>query len=230
MTMKTFFVILLILPARAFAQSDHGEWPGTADPPGAVPGASAGEGYASFALDSLERRLAQIGIEKAREAAVSTDFWHRLIPRVSAEGGLGVRDLAFPDAGGMIVFPKDSYRITASLSISGLCDGSAHARAELELADAEARFALLVRRQSLARRALESRRSDLTIVLGGLREELLLRQSASECQDILFIQGRIDFHAVAAARIELIRLRQAVARLALRLGESENAGAGTPLP
>jgi hypothetical protein len=229
-SMKNLLAVLLLISARVLSQSEACEGPGSADGSDTVPGTSLESLLVSPALDSLNRRLARIGIEKARESVASTDFWHRLIPRVSFEGGIGLRDLVFPDAGGLIVLPRDSYRITASISLSGLVDGSAHMRAELQVAEAEARFSLLVHRQSLARLALERKKNDLTIVLGGLREELRLKESASECQELLFIQGRVDFHAVAASRIELIRLRNAVARLALRLNESENADAGTPSP
>ena len=230
MSMKTLLLVLLLAPARTLSQSELLERQGSGDPPDAVSGVSVEAGSVSPVLDSLNRRLAHLEIEKAREAAASTDFWHRLIPRVSAEGGIGLRDLAFPDAGGIVVLPKDSYRISASISLSALFDGSPRSRAELQVAEAEARFALLVQRQSLARASLERKKNDLAIVLGGLREELRLRESVSQCQELLFIQGRADFHAVAAARIELIRLRHAVARLVLRLGEPGSAEPGMPPP
>jgi hypothetical protein len=170
-------------------------------------------GIASPALDSLSRSLALIEVAKAREALDGSDFWHRLIPRLSIEAGIGVRDIAFPDAGGTIVFPKDSYRASIGLSLSGLMDGSSHARAALQLAEAEIRYAALVRRQSLARLSRARKRDQCAAEIEALGEEVALRESAVAYQELLFRQGRTDYHALTGARIDLMRIKHGVHRL-----------------
>lgn len=210
-------IILLLLPCRVKCQSEPDQPEEVPDPAGKAAGATDVSFSSSPGLDSLYRHLALLEIAKARSLVESSGFWHRLIPRVSLGGSLGIRDLAFQDAGGALIIPKDSYRLTFELSLSALLDGSDRTRAELHLAETETRFSLLIRRQSLALLALERKRKELSEELTALREELSVRGSAVAYQELLFAQGRADFHALAGAKIELIRLRHTVAALEMKV-------------
>jgi hypothetical protein len=225
MPVKFLIALLFLVHIQTASQSVPGAG-------GEVPETGSAEsdsaGIASPALDSLSRSLAVIEVAKAHEALEGSDFWHRLIPRLSLEAGIGVRDIAFPDAGGTIVLPKDSYRASIGLSLSGLIDGSAHALAALQLAEAETRYAVLVRRQTLARLARVRKRNEIAAELAALREELALRTSAMAYQELLFGQGRADFHALSGARIDLIRIKGAVLRLETVLRGLETSLPGDP--
>ncbi len=221
-------IVLLFFSSRVRSQSEPDERQESPDPAGGAAGAPDASGRSSPGLDSLYRRLALLEVEKARSLVTSSDFWHRLIPRLEAGGGVGVRDLAFPDAAGALLLPKDSYRLTIGLSITSLLDASEHARAEFHLAETETRFSILIHRQALARLALRRKRSELSAELAALRDELSVRASAAAYQELLFAQGRADYHALAGARIDLIRLKHAVARLELGLRELEKTPAGEP--
>jgi hypothetical protein len=210
-------IILLLFPCRVKCQYEPDQPREVPDPVGEAPGAPDVSFASSPGLDSLYRRVALIEIEKARSLVESSGFWHRLIPGVSLGGSLGLRGLAFQDAGGAVIIPKDSYRVTFELSLSALLDGSDHMRAELHLAETETRVGILIRRQSLALLALERKRKELSEELTALREELSVRGSAVAYQELLFSQGRADFHALAGARIELIRLRHSVAALEMKV-------------
>jgi len=211
---------LIFLPVWAVAQTGEEEDPlvpaaGTSLPP-----------VSSRQADSAAVRIAMIEIAKAEAEAGATSFIRRLIPSVTVGGTFGVRDLVFPDPGGTVVYPKDSYRISATLSVSGLIDGSKHALAQLAREEAEARLALLVQKQEAARTALRRKAVQLRSELSALEEELAVWQSLAAYQEILFTQGRADFRAVARARIDGIRLRGAVARASamFRAVEDEIAG------
>jgi hypothetical protein len=221
-------IVLLFFSSRLRCQSESDERWGFPDRAGGETGAADLSGRSSPGLDSLYRRLASLEVEKAREEVASSNFWHRLIPQVSMGGGVGIRDLAFQDAGGALLLPKDSYRLTIGISLSSLLEGSEHMRAELRLAETETRYSILIRRQSLARLALERKKKEFSGELSALREELSVRCSAVACQELLFAQGRVEYHAVAGARIELIRLRHAVARLEMNVSELEERLTGEP--
>lgn len=221
-------IVLLFFAPRVRCQSESDERWDVPDPAGGEAGAADPSGRSSPGLDSLYRRLASLEVEKAREEVASSNFWHRLIPQVSMGGGVGIRDLAFQDAGGALLLPKDSYRLTIGISLSSLLEGSEHMRAEFRLAETETRYSILIRRQSLARLALERKKKEFSGELTALREELSVRGSAVACQELLFAQGRVEYHAVAGARIELIRLRHAVARLEISVYELEKRLRGEP--
>jgi hypothetical protein len=222
MPMKTVAALLIVIHFHLFSQSETDVWPDTVS---ADPLLLSGPG-----LDSLQLALASLEISKAAEEVASTDFWHRLMPRISIDAGIGIRDVAFRDAGGVFVLPKDSYRLTLGLSISELIDGSAHSRAGLHLEETEVRYALLLRKQRAARLALVRKRAELLSELEALREEIPLRESDLACRELLFAQGHADFHALAGAKIDLLRLKCSSARLAAMVLAMGKALAGDPGP
>ncbi len=224
MLLKTLIAMLLLLAHGAASQPE----------PDGVPDQSPTEGAESLlpgippaGIDSLYRTLALLEIAQADQDLAASSFWRRLMPKVSVNGGIGVRDVAFTDGTGSLVLQKDSYRLTFALSLSDLFDGSARARAEIQRAEAETRYLILSRKQSLARLALQRKKDDLAGELAALREELAVRASLAAFQELLFIQGRIDFRVLSDAKIDLIRLKHSVAGLSSRLRETERMIAGT---
>jgi hypothetical protein len=230
MPMKTTLELLIILSSLVRCQSQPDVSPAWRDPVDLYGGPQCNSADSSPGIDSLFRRIALLAVAQAQEEVTATDFWHRLIPRVSVEGGIGMRDIAFPDAGGALLLPRDSYRLTLALSLSSLIGGSAHTCAELHLAETETRFLILLRRQFLARRALQRKKEELYSELAALRDELSVRGSAVACQELLFAQGRADFHALAGARIDLIRLKHSASRLEISVRELEETLAAEPSP
>ena len=213
-------VPLLFVPVWAAAQS--GEEPET-------PEIAAGEEILPAwtpGADSAARQIAVLAVAKADAEAAATSFLRRLVPSITIGGTIGLHDLMFPETGGVVVFPKDSYRITATLSLSGLLDGSKHALALIAREEAEARLALLIRKQESAREALRRKALQVRAELSALEEELVVWRSLAAYQEVLFTQGRVDFRAVARARVDGIRLRGAVARASvlLRAVEEELEG------
>ena len=208
---------LLVIPACASAQSAEEE-----DPLVTPTVAEISPGW-SPAGDSAARRLAVLAVEKADAEARATSFWRRLMPSATIAGTVGVRDLMFQETGGTVLFPKDSYRISAMLSLSGLLDGSRHEMALIAREEAETRLALLVHRQETARLALRRKALQLRALLTALEEELAVWRSLAAYQEILFTQGKADFRAVARAKVDGIRIRGAVARASAQLCAIEDA-------
>jgi Outer membrane efflux protein len=165
--------------------------------------------------DSIEREILQLDIARAELEVSSSDVWHRLVPRVSISASLGVRDLLFLDPSGPspYVIPKDSYRLNVSLSISDVLDFPKHARAQVELDMAKARFRKFNADRAAAleaeRRRHESARGELAL----FHEELALIQRLVRYNELLFENGKIEFDVLARSRLQLIGVRKNMLRL-----------------
>jgi hypothetical protein len=157
--------------------------------------------------DSLLRQLAHIEIRRAETEAESSDFWHRLIPRVELSATIGERDLLFPDPSGGYILPRDSYRISLSFAPMDLFDGSKHALALLRLEEARTRYALLLRNQAQVHLALERKRIGIAQDLALAREQADLTKLLLEYYELLFKQGKAEFHTVTRSRLEAVRMR-----------------------
>ena len=175
------------------------------------------------AQDSLLRQIALIDIARGEVAAASTDFWHRLIPRVLLSGSLGGRDLLFPDPAGGVVLPRDSYRISISFAPLELFDDAKHSLALLQLEEARTRHALLLKTQARARITVERKRLGLTRELGLAREEADLAKLLLEYHELMFKQGKDDFPALTRSRLSAVRARANLLELERRIRELDAA-------
>lgn len=211
--MKISLLILLLMLVRVASAQDEGDpsggesFPLGISPVGELPADLGGP------LDSLYRLDARLEIDKALEALSSTDFWHRLMPTLALSATLGIHDLAFQQSAVTVLLPRDAYRLSARLPVSELLDGSAHERAQIELARAEARYAIVLARQ-------RQRRIDLTGKLIGYVHErdfqakhVRILDSLRAYQEILFLQGRTEYHLLAKSRIDVLRERLALEHL-----------------
>jgi len=177
----------------------------------------------SASLDSLLRLEARIEIEKARETLSSNDLWHRLIPSFELSASIGMHDLAFQQSASTVILPRDSYRLNAGLSISGLLNGSAHAQAEIDLARAETRYALVAERLRQARASLVRKLFALVREREFETQHLRILDSLGAYQEILFRQGKSEFRLLARSRIEAMHERLTLDRLEANIRAAEAA-------
>lgn len=169
--------------------------------------------------DSLIRKLAIIEIARAEEAVSATGFWHRLTPKIQLGASLGASEFLFPDPAGGYFFPRDSYRISFSIAPLEIFDGSAHALALLQRAEARTRYALLLGKQSQARLALARKRIALTQDLALAREQMDLSRLLLEYYELLFRQGKAEFHTLTRSRLEAVKARSGYLDLERRVRE-----------
>lgn len=182
--------------------------------------ASPGGEDSSVSIDSLELVLRRIGIEEARLKVQRTTWIRRLIPMVDFTAGLSLGNLLFVDAGSQVqaILPRDSYRLSASLSISGLVDNSDHHAAELELARRETAYELLRDRQRAKRHAI-----------AGLRTlQQLIEQEAKMKEDVLtfnmirFRQGKIGYDALIRSKLDILNVKKNVQRVIEKIEEADH--------
>ena len=180
-----------------------------------IPGAEASleepGTYPAHAVgDSLARARALLAIARAEVRVAATSFWRRALPGIHFGGSVGLREVVFSDSPGIIALPGDSYRLTVSLSLSDLLDGSKHDLALLEREEARLAYAQLLRKQSTDRALLARKLSAKAQDVLESREELNVIQALVDYYELLFSQGNTEFHTVARARLDLLRAQRGV--------------------
>jgi outer membrane protein TolC len=173
-------------------------------------------------LDSLALELQELDMRSAAVEAARTRFWQRLVPRIQFTAAFGVRDLVTSDlmTGAPIVIPRDSYRLTISLSISDLIDGSQHSLAQLKLARLAVERESRIRQFSLEKRAARIRVDQLKSDIASQEDELRLLDRIVSFQEAAFQQGSASFVTVARARIDVLNARRSLVRLRNQLRET----------
>jgi hypothetical protein len=235
-------LLALLLAIRAFAQVDASLDPAEpSGPPGLTPASPEAAEDAlqsapvlwpggSARADSLRRALAFQEILRARERVAGTAFWRRLIPRIQAAASVGFREVVFHDLAGAVILPKDSYRVSASLSLQDLIDGSPHEAALLELERAENLYLLLLERQAQACAAVRRKRRSIDHELALLRARLAAACAIREFDELLFAQGKTDYRTLQRSRLTVILTRGSIARLEGERRELPNPFPAAPSP
>jgi Outer membrane efflux protein len=172
--------------------------------------------------DSLELQRLQLELRKAELALDGTDFWHRLIPRVSLGASFGIRGITFVETRDPepVVVPTALYRLTVSLSLSDLVSRFEHERAHLMREQAVCELSLAQTRQLMNRQIADERRRRLRAELSLMEEMLRLSERLHRYYGLLFDQGKTSFDVRVRAEQQAIEARQKVLRLRAELGES----------
>ncbi len=168
--------------------------------------------------DSLDLDLLDIEIQKARESIVQTDIWHRLIPRVSLSASLGAKDLFFldPATSQGYLIPRDTYRLTLSLSLSDLLDASKHTEAILQMARLKHLRTKLLDRQDKVRQILIRKLSVIEQETRLATEELRMVNEIVHFRQMLFDQGKIHFDVLIRSKLDLLNATRSLHRLDLQ--------------
>ena len=174
--------------------------------------------------DSLKLKLLDIEIAKAELDVSLTDIWHRLIPEIRISANLGVQQLIFIDP---ITFtpytlPKDSYRLTVSLSLTEIFSSTQHEQALLTLDRLHTERAAMEHSQ---RKDNERRIGEHNALLQELqfqREEMSLLKQHLGYVELLFEQGKTDFAALIRAKLQLLDAEKSIAKLRLHLTDETN--------
>lgn len=169
-------------------------------------------------VDSVDIRLATIALQRAIVEAGTTSLWSRLMPKVSLGMTLGTSEVLFYETGTTIM-PRDSYRLTATLSISDLLDGSSHELALLRVEEAALRLEAERRNAERARHIHALAQQDSTDELNYLQQEALRLARLVEYHELLYRQGRIDLLSLERIRSECARAQNAWRKAQRRHGE-----------
>ena len=174
------------------------------------------------ARDSLELQRLELELRRAELTVAATDFWHRLIPRITLGASFGVQGVTFIEATdpAPFVMPTDVYRLTVSLSVSDLIRPYEHERAHLVKEQAHLELSLAETKQLMQRQILEERSRRLRAELSLMEEVLRLSERLLRYYGLLFDQGKTSYDACVRAELQAIEARQNVMRLRAELGKS----------
>lgn len=166
-------------------------------------------------LDSFELHLLDIEIEKAQERLKETSLWKRLIPQVHISASLGLRDVVFidPTTFTPYIIPRDAYRLTISLSLSGIFDFSKQSLAQLELERLSTERSLRLLKLAESRKFLAQQLTALQEQLGILQEEIGIVQELFRFNQLRFEQGKIEFDTLMRTKLELLNAQKAILRI-----------------
>lgn len=170
-------------------------------------------------LDSLQSYLLGLEVGKADAVAQRTDFWHRLVPKITFSASLGVSDIAFTHSleSPSYILPKDAYRLTISLSLSEIINTADHEIALLERERRVAEQSALHLRQQNERERRTRRTAALREELSLLEEELRILERIAAFNLILFEEGKIKYDSYARSQLQIIAARQRIVRIRLEL-------------
>ena len=169
--------------------------------------------------DSLEISVLGLKVLEADLLVEGTDFWHRLIPRITLAASFGIRGVTFIDASDPSPWPipSDLYRLSLTLSVSDLIGTDKHERAHIMKEQAHLALALAQTRQHMDRQVLVERAGRLRSELSLLEEELRLAERILRYYSLLFEQGKTSFDGYIRAELQALAVRQRVQRLRAEL-------------
>jgi hypothetical protein len=159
--------------------------------------------------DSLRLELLRLAVREAEIDSARTSFWRRLLPRVEAGAGLSAGGVAFAETGAPLLLPRDSYRLSVSVPLSGILDGTPHEKALIQLDRARTEFLLAAVGMEESGRRRRARLAIEDSVRALRAEELCLREELVRYQELLFRQGAAGFDALTRARLALLAARAA---------------------
>jgi hypothetical protein len=172
-------------------------------------------------LDSLDIRMLEIDIAKARARVEETNFISRIIPQIHISASFGLHDIIFldPSTFNPYILPKDAYRLTLSLSLNEIISSCAHTQALHDLDRLEIDRARLGLRRLQTRKALEHQFRALLDNQKLLEKELSLTQDLLRFNELRFQQGKIEFDAIVRTKLELLGILRSIHQLELRQSE-----------
>ncbi len=171
--------------------------------------------------DSLKLHLLDIDIARAELRVSETNVWHRLIPEVCITANVGVQQLVFidPTTFTPYMLPKDSYRLTLSLSLSSIFNMTEHDNAILSLESLKVQYLLLQTQQRIDRQLQDLKLESLITEQHLVEEELRLTTEILRYTQLLFDQDKTDFDNLQKAKLQLLTVMKTLNSIQLKQNE-----------
>jgi outer membrane protein TolC len=176
----------------------------------------------AYSLDSLDLKILENRVQRARLRVSESSFFRRLIPRIQATASFGVRDVVFIDplSPDPYLLPNDAFRLTFSLSVNDVLDFTRHelARLDLQLLEMEYRKTRIEQAQRRRRGAATVARLERQLEL--LEKEEPLKAKLINYRELLFHQGKTDYETLIRARLQLLSLERSILQLEQRIADA----------
>jgi hypothetical protein len=166
----------------------------------------------NLSLDSLEIRLLEIEIREKENRAEETGLWRRLMPGIHFTASYGMHDIAFidPTSYTPYVLPRDTYRVTFSVTLNDILFSPAHSQALVELEKLKEMLALRRIQHVREDRLLQQQLMAIKSQIGVHEKELALVQELLRFNHLRFDQGKIEFDVLTRTKIELLDLQRSL--------------------
>ena len=163
-------------------------------------------------VDSLELHLLRIQMTSAEQTISETSIWMRLIPQVHMSTSFGIHDLMFVDpySSSTYILPRDSYRMTLSLSLNDVLFSPKHAQALNELERLKTEESILCVRQNRSRLKLQQDIDALEMEIAILEKEMNMNKELLRFNELRFQQGKLEFDALTRTRLELLSIEKSL--------------------
>jgi hypothetical protein len=199
-------------PLLPSSREGHGTVPMLPPEPGTVSFYDSTVGHtfvcAPSQIDSLELSQLALGIQKAEDQVSRTGLLYRLIPEVHISSSYGIGDLLFidPSSTSTYILPKDSYRLSFSLSLSELFFSSKHSEALLQLTMQQMEYHHKIILQQKNRSMLLQEASLLEEKIRSLETQVSMIQDLLHFNQLRFDQGKIEYDILIKTKLELLSL------------------------
>lgn len=160
-------------------------------------------------LDSLDLRQLEINLEKAESEFTQTNFLHRLIPEVHLSASYGLGNLLFidPNSTTTYITPKESYRLSLSLSLSDLFFSSKHSDALHQLQLLQTQYQHRKRTQMITQQTQQQELQIINDKISSLETEASMITDLLHFNELRFEQGKIEYDVLIRTKIELLTLQ-----------------------
>ena len=169
--------------------------------------------------DSIKLRELEIEIEQTQLQVSETNLLHRLFPQIHLSASLGFKDVLFldPSSQALSVLPKDQYRLSITLSVSDLLDGSKHTRAELRLELLRNNYARMCQHRENVRAKLQRELSGLRELKTLISDQLAIHEEVLRFNDLRFRQGKIEYDVRMRSQLDVANVKKTIFLLDQRI-------------
>lgn len=170
-----------------------------------------GERMIYLGIDSTDFKIMETEIRLAELEVRRTGFLNRIVPRIQFSAGMGINEIIFVDPGDFAPYllPKDSYRLSVSISLNEILDFNSHERAGIRLAQLRLRHEQLKGKMSDLKSVRGERLAETDSLIRIASDELRLKEDLLNFKTISFRQGKVGYDELASSKLDRIgALRQ----------------------
>jgi hypothetical protein len=172
-------------------------------------------------LDSLALLQKSLEIKKAEETADQSNVLHRLMPSISISASYGIGNLVFIDPSTTAVYniPKDSYRLSLSLSLSDIFKSYQHEQALLQVQVLQTEYQHMKYLQQGSQLAVHLELMDVEYKLHTLQKQETMMEDLQHFNELRFEQGKIEYDVLLHSKIEMMNIQSAIHNLKIHQTE-----------
>jgi hypothetical protein len=172
-------------------------------------------------IDSFALLQKFLEIKKAEATADQLNVLHRLMPSISFSASYGIGNLVFIDPSTTAVYniPKDSYRLSLSLSLSDIFKSYQREQALLQIQSLHMEYQHMKYLQQASQLAVHVELMDVEYKLQTLDKQETMMEDLQHFNELRFEQGKIEYDVLLHSKIEVMNIQAAIHNLKIHQAE-----------